>query len=629
MKKNLFSIMMMLLVLVLLLPNAVSSAQNTGAQRLADPNPFLRDLRVRQAIAYCTNEVATVQAVYPYLTTAQAQALVSDSFLPVGHWAYHSPTTQYSYNPATGQQLLEDAGWTLPSGATYRVNASGQELQFEVTTTTAALRQATTAALEAQLQLCGIHLIRNHVAASWFFGSGTGLETRDFETAIFAWVRQIEPGGTTLYQCDQIPTAANGWVGQNYMGWCNFVADAAVREASRTLPLATRQAAYATLQEEMAKDVPSISLFHRPEFYAANSALSGFSPTSGEGYYSDHAANWDLPADDTIVLGVSSSQEPDNLSTMFTYAFSSFFIQKLFNPSPITSPNYTWQAQLLTRVPTLENGDVVNGTVMVNAGDVVEDADGSVTTLATGVQVYDANGSLVTFDGSTPIAMKQLTVTYRWRTDLKFSDGNAVSQEDFELGHAFECDPGNGSFQGYYGCERTEDIAFSGTNTTVTWVPGYQTGYGFTNPPYYFYPAHRIIASGTYAGQALANVPYASWQTLDEIMVNPMGAGPYRLVEWVAGDHMTFAANPYWYGGAPATPNIIIKFVQDDGLEAALISGTIDLIATRELAGLSAELLAAEAIGTVDNYVVAGSTWEHLDFNLGDPNFMYLPALLR
>ncbi|MFN3978923.1 MAG: hypothetical protein ACK4SA_00900 [Caldilinea sp.] len=53
------------------------------------------------------------------------------------------------------------------------------------------------------------------------------LTQRNFETNAFAWVGQTFPGRLTLYGCDFIPTAENGWNDQNYIGWCNPVADAA------------------------------------------------------------------------------------------------------------------------------------------------------------------------------------------------------------------------------------------------------------------------------------------------------------------------------------------------------------------------------------------------------------------
>ncbi len=74
---------------------------------------------------------------------------------------------------------------------------------------------------EKQMKDCGIQIVRFHVPSAWWFGDTTGLARRDFELGAFAWVGQADPGGQTLWACDQIPTPDNNWAGQNDMGWCN------------------------------------------------------------------------------------------------------------------------------------------------------------------------------------------------------------------------------------------------------------------------------------------------------------------------------------------------------------------------------------------------------------------------
>jgi ABC-type transport system substrate-binding protein len=58
------------------------------------------------------------KAAYPILSDPEIVDLMMDSFLPDDHWAYTQPTTQYPFNPAQGQSILEAAGLTLPVGET-------------------------------------------------------------------------------------------------------------------------------------------------------------------------------------------------------------------------------------------------------------------------------------------------------------------------------------------------------------------------------------------------------------------------------------------------------------------------------------------------------------------------------
>ncbi|WP_322496579.1 ABC transporter substrate-binding protein [Chloroflexus sp.] len=139
------------------------------------PHPLLSDIRIRRALAYCTDRLALIRSVYSFLNATQQQALVTDTFLPNDHWAYHAPPPEFTYpfDPAMGRQLLAEAGWTLAPGSTYRTNAAGDELALSLTTTNAQFRQTWAAMLEAQWRdHCGIRLVREHIPAS------TGLALR-------------------------------------------------------------------------------------------------------------------------------------------------------------------------------------------------------------------------------------------------------------------------------------------------------------------------------------------------------------------------------------------------------------------------------------------------------------------
>ncbi len=77
------------------------------------------------------------------------------------------------------------------------------------------------------------------------------------------------PGGRTLWACDKIPTPANGWQGQNYPGWCNAAATAAIVTATDTTKTeAERKAAYGVVIDQIAADVPALPLFFRWDYDA-------------------------------------------------------------------------------------------------------------------------------------------------------------------------------------------------------------------------------------------------------------------------------------------------------------------------------------------------------------------------
>jgi hypothetical protein len=226
-----------------------------------NPHPILSDIRIRRAIAYCTDKDALIASVYPTLTLEQRQELVMDTFIPKTSWAYKTPSTTYPYNPTLGQSLLDDAGWVLPAGADYRLR-DGKELFLQLNTTTSEFRQTFLAVFEEQMKTCGIHVVRNHMPATWLFGNTTGLQVRDFELSESGWIFGDDPGGAERYACDQIPSPANGWTGGNVRGWCNQAASDAIEQASDTsLPQDQREAYYATFIDLFAEDIPCLPLF--------------------------------------------------------------------------------------------------------------------------------------------------------------------------------------------------------------------------------------------------------------------------------------------------------------------------------------------------------------------------------
>ena len=58
-----------------------------------------------------------------------------------------------------------------------------------------------------------------------------------------------------------------------------------------------------------------------------------------------------------------------------------------------------------------------------------------------------------------------------------------------------------------------------------------------------------------------------------------IGTGPYKVKEWVPGDHVTLVRNEPIWGKKPAFDNVTIKFIANDAARvAALRSGSVDLI---------------------------------------------------
>ncbi|WP_322823203.1 ABC transporter substrate-binding protein [Chloroflexus sp.] len=581
-----------------------------AAEQYTTPHPILSDLRVRQAIAYCTNRPELIASVYPFLTPEQQQNLLMDTFLPKAHWAAAKDNiTVYPFDPEKGKALLEEAGWT---GEPIRRNANGEPLSLSFTTTNAQFRQTWSAVFIRQMAACGIQIIPTYAPASWWFGSSTGLSRRDFELGAFAWVGQADPGGQTLYSCNQIPLPSNNWEGQNYMGWCNDRASRAIIAANNTLDRAERIRQYAIVQEEFTKDMVSLPLFNRLEAYAASNRLVNFKPNPTE-YYTANADEWELTdGGDTLVLGFT--QEPQTMWSLIESAAVQRVAVNLLGVPAATTYDYDYQPVGLDGLSNIESGRATNADVEVKEGDIVWNTNGEAVPLAPGVEIVNAAGETITYQGGT-VTMKQLTVTDKWISGITWEDGEPLKKADFELAYKINCDPESGAVSLTY-CNSIAKIDFtSDTEYTVTFHPGVQWPTYFAGAGLGAYPSHQVLSDG----RRLADVPAAEWQTLPEIIERPLSNGPYVLKEWVKGQSMTFEANPNYYKGEVKIKTVIIKFIADTNQAVAqLLTGEVDVLGSETL-GAGAEVqtvIEAGNRGEIQAFVVASPTWEHIDMNL-------------
>jgi len=616
----------------------VQQTVETKAHSYTVPHPILGDLKVRQAIAYCTNPLELIKSVYPFIEAAAQEKQLMTGPFPNDSWAYYGgPEVVKYFDPkdpaagvAKGKKLLEDAGWTGADGD-IRGNKNGDRLSLKFTTTTAAFRKTWSAVFIQQMAACGIEILPLYAPGSWWFGATTGLRHRDFELGAYAWVGEADPKGQTLYACNQIPFPENGWQGQNSMGWCNKVASDAINAANNSLVKDERIAQYKTFQIEFSKDMASLPLFQRAEGSAATSKLKNFKPNPTESYYTWNSHEWELTdGKDSLVLAMS--QEPDTMYTLVSQMAVQRNVAWLAYEFPASQVNYDFQPSQWTKLPTVESGltklndvDVKEGDPVVDSTGTPVDADGKLLTLTKGLMIKTADGKDVAYDSGT-VKMKQMVVTYQYQA-MKWSDGEPVVKADFELGYKNDCDPKSGAAD-YSVCQSVQKVDFtSDTEFVVTYKPGYQSYLATVYaPPFSFYPTHQVIASeGPNKGKKLADIPTTDWAALPEIAETPLGTGPYLIKSWEKGVKMEFVANPYYWRGVDTLKikKITVLIVQDTNQAVAqLLTGDVDVIGSETL-GAGAEvqtvLDAVKAGKPIQALIEPSATWEHIDFQL------YLP----
>jgi peptide/nickel transport system substrate-binding protein len=232
--------------------------------------PLLQDRNVRLALAYATNRDEIVTKV---MHGAAVPAETDQS--PTLSWAYTTNIEHHPFDPKKAAQILDAAGW-IPGPDGIRAK-NGQRLSFNITCAAESnyARQIETI-LQRQWHEIGAEAIVKNVPTSLMYQNGTNgtLQGGHYDVALFSWSSAADPDDSAIYSGDNLAPH-----GQNALFWNNATATAAMNDALKTLDQARRKHDYEIVQQEMAKDVPSIFLFFWKEPYIYNTDLKGFTPS--------------------------------------------------------------------------------------------------------------------------------------------------------------------------------------------------------------------------------------------------------------------------------------------------------------------------------------------------------------
>lgn len=111
----------------------------------------------------------------------------------------------------------------------------------------------------------------------------------------------------------------------------------------------------------------------------------------------------------------------------------------------------------------------------------------------------------------------------------------------------------------------------------------------------------------------LGNVPPDKIKTLTNFNRTPVGDGPFRISEFVPGDHITEAANPTYFRGAPHLAQIIFRIVPSNNTAVNQIqTGEVNLLGvTSDIAPRQFNQL--KAMSGITTYNTQGFNWDHVD----------------
>jgi peptide/nickel transport system substrate-binding protein len=229
--------------------------------------PPLDSKAVRQAIAYGIDRDAIVKQLFQ---PVQEDIKPIDGFVTPANKGYSfSPFSKYKRDLDKVNDLMTGDGWTKGSDGIWA--KGGQKAQLEIATTAGNKRRETTQEiLQSQLKEAGFTVTTNNTRAAVLFGEWGPQGV--FQSAIFAQVPTPDPGLCPVFCTKNIPSAANGNVGQNWFRLDDKSLDV-WDEVDQALDDNDRKPLAEKGQEALAEAVPAIPIDPFPDVIIYNTAV--------------------------------------------------------------------------------------------------------------------------------------------------------------------------------------------------------------------------------------------------------------------------------------------------------------------------------------------------------------------
>ncbi|MEM9729248.1 MAG: ABC transporter substrate-binding protein [Myxococcota bacterium] len=227
-------------------------------------SPPLRDVRVRQAVAAAIDRERLVEAKY------DGMANVTESWVPLGHWAHADALPNHDYNPDEARRLLDEAGFENPPGDKPR-------MRLILRTTSDRSRQSIARAIAAMLRDVGIEVdVRPSEAATLI----SDLNKGRFDLTLLQVPEVIEPHVLSwFFESSRVP--GEGGEGANRWRYRNPALDALFERGRTESEPEVRREIYAEAQQILARDLPVLPLWQPDTVAVAKDGVDVDVPRDG------------------------------------------------------------------------------------------------------------------------------------------------------------------------------------------------------------------------------------------------------------------------------------------------------------------------------------------------------------
>ena len=204
-------------------------------------DPILKDVRVRQAIAYALNRAPMIEYLW------RGEARPARSVLPPQSWAYEGDVPTYEHDPAKAAELLNAAGYPAVNGVRFHITMK---------TSTDENTRLMVAVMQQQLREVGIALdIRSFEFATFFADVTHGA----FQMYGLRWIGGNEDPDIFEHAFHSSQFPPNG---ANRGYYLNAEVDGFIDHARREVDPKLRKPLYDQVQRILARDLPYIDLWY-------------------------------------------------------------------------------------------------------------------------------------------------------------------------------------------------------------------------------------------------------------------------------------------------------------------------------------------------------------------------------
>jgi peptide/nickel transport system substrate-binding protein len=240
-------------------------------------NPALKDVKVRQAIAYAFNRQKLVSDLLLGLTNVAATDWDKSPWI--------DPTiTPYPYDPEKAKALLAEAGWTDTNG-NGTVDKDGVELVLKWGTTNREVRQNTQAVGQQDLKAVGIGTeLLSYDADTFFLGYQDNGPSANFSLDLIEYSDSPDfpDPNTAIWLCSDIPSDENP-AGSSPTGLCDPTLDGLFQKQATQVDFAERQQTFYQITRFIFDNAYWIGVWQDPDLFGfsdrmLNVKMSGATP---------------------------------------------------------------------------------------------------------------------------------------------------------------------------------------------------------------------------------------------------------------------------------------------------------------------------------------------------------------